>query len=119
MVTGVQTCALPLVPRAAWTRFVLLALAGMAAGAALVGTQPQCTNGPFAARDPIVVQYWYRNVLEGQPLWLAKPHDMIHVLVPSLVGLAGAILAWRDCAEAADRRNWATIIVAQIGRAHV
>src|SRR3546814_4555560 len=42
---------------------------------------------------------------------------MIHVLVPSLVGLAGAILAWRDCAEAADRRNWATIIVALVGAA--
>src|SRR3546814_3189900 len=65
----------------------------------------------------IVVQYWDRNVLEGQPLWAAKPHDMIHVLVPSLVGLAGAILAWRDCAEAADRRNWATIIVALVGAA--
>src|SRR3546814_3256474 len=76
-----------------------------------------CANGPFAALDPIVVQYWYRNVLEGQPLWAAKPHDMIHVLVPSLVGLAGAILAWRDCAEAADRRNWATIIVALVGAA--
>src|SRR3546814_14621717 len=42
---------------------------------------------------------------------------MIHVLGPSLVGLAGAILAWRDCAEAAYRRNWATIIVALVGAA--
>src|SRR3546814_15444077 len=42
---------------------------------------------------------------------------MIHVLVPSLVCLAGAILAWRDCAEAADCRNWATIIVALAGSA--
>src|SRR3546814_12388469 len=42
---------------------------------------------------------------------------MIHVLVPSLVGLAGAILAWRDCAEAADRRNWSTIIFALVGAA--
>lgn len=104
-------------PRVAWTRFALLALAGIGAAAALVGTEPQCANGPFAALDPIVVQYWYRNVLEGQPLWVAKPHDMIHVLVPSLVGLAGAILAWRDCSEAADRRNWATVIVALAGAA--
>src|SRR3546814_16096706 len=104
-------------PRAAWTRFVLLALAGLAAGAALVGTQPQCANGPFAALDPIVVQYWYRTVLEGQPFWAAKPHDLLHVLVPSPAGLAGEILAWRDCAESADRRNWATIIVAPVGAA--
>src|SRR3546814_2617608 len=42
---------------------------------------------------------------------------MILVLVPSRVGRAGAILAGRDCAEAADRRNWATIIVALAGAA--
>ncbi len=104
-------------PAAVWVRFALLGLAGVAAAGALVWTEPQCANGPFAALDPIVVQYWYRGVLEGQPLWVAKPHDMIHVLVPSLVGLAGAILAWRDCTDAADRRNWATVIVALAGAA--
>lgn len=104
-------------PAVVWVRFSLLGLAGVAAAGALVWTEPQCANGPFATLDPIVVQYWYRNVLEGQPLWAAKPHDMIHVLVPSLVGLAGAILAWRNCADAADRRNWATVIVALAGAA--
>jgi hypothetical protein len=104
-------------PRVAWARFALLGLAGIAAAGALVGTEPQCARGPFAALDPIVAQYWYRNVLEGQPLWVAKPHDMIHVLVPSLVGLVGSILAWRDCSEAADRRNWATVVVALAGAA--
>lgn len=104
-------------PGAVRGRFALLALAGMAAAVALVGTQPQCAKGPFAALDPIVAEFWYRNVLEGQPLWTAKPHDMIHVLVPTLVGLAGAILAWRDCSEAGGRRNWATVIVALAGAA--
>ena len=104
-------------PAVIWVRFSLLGLAGVAAAGALVWTEPQCANGPFATLDPIVVQYWYRNVLEGQPLWAAKPHDMIHVLVPSLVGLAGAILAWRNCADAADRRNWATVIVTLAGAA--
>ncbi|SBV34730.1 conserved membrane protein of unknown function [uncultured Sphingopyxis sp.] len=102
-------------PGAAWARFALLALAGATAAGALVWTEPQCAKGPFATLDPIVVQYWYRGVLEGQPLWTAKLHDMIHVLVPSLVGLTGAILAWRDCTDAADRRNWATVIVALAG----
>lgn len=104
-------------PGAAWGRFALLALAGASAGGALVWTGPQCANGPFASLDPIVVQYWYRGVLEGQPLWMSKPHDVIHVLVPSLVGLAGSILAWRSCAAAGDRRNWATIVVALTGAA--
>src|SRR3546814_11675276 len=42
---------------------------------------------------------------------------MIHVLVPTLIGLVGSILAWRGSAEAADRKNWATVIVALAGAA--
>lgn len=102
-------------PAASWARFVLLALAGAAATGALVWTEPQCAKGPFATLDPIVIEYWYRNVLEGQPLWRAKPHDMIHVLVPSLIGLAGSMLAWRHSDNAVDRRNWATVIAALLG----
>lgn len=98
-------------------RFLLLGVAGASAAVALVWTEPQCANGPFAALDPIVVKYWYRNVLEGQPLWMSRAHDVIHVLVPSVIGLAGSLLAWRSCTLAADRRNWATIIVALIGAA--
>ena len=104
-------------PGQPWARFVLLGLAGGSAAGALVWTEPQCANGPFAMLDPIVVKYWYRNVLEGQPVWVSKPQDAIHVILPSLVGLAGALLAWRDCTAAADRRNWTTIIVALIGAA--
>src|SRR3546814_18342108 len=81
-------------PRVAWARFALLGLAGIAAAGALVGTEPQCARGPFAALDPIVAQYWSRNVLAGQPLWVATPHDLIHVLVPTLLGLVRSILAW-------------------------
>jgi hypothetical protein len=104
-------------PAAVWMRFLLLGAAGLAAAGALVGTEPQCANGPFASLDPIVVKYWYQNVLEGQPLWASKLHDAIHVLVPTLVGLAGSVLAWRSCEEAVDRRNWATIIIALLGAA--
>jgi hypothetical protein len=104
-------------PGQPWVRVLLLGLAGVSAAGALVWTEPQCANGPFAALDPIVVKYWYRNVLEGQPLWVSGPHDAIHVLVPSLVGLAGSLLAWRSSTSAVDRRNWATIIVGLIGAA--
>ncbi len=104
-------------PGLPWTRFLLLGLAGLSAAGALVWTEPQCAKGPFATLDPIVVEYWYRHVLEGQPLWVSKPADAIHVLVPSLVGLAGSLLAWRSCAVAVDRKNWATVIVALVGAA--
>jgi len=104
-------------PRQLGVRFLLLGLAGVSAAGALVWTEPQCANGPFATLDPIVAEFWYRNVLEGQPLWVSKPSDAIQVLVPTLIGLAGSLLAWRSCASAADRRNWATIIVALAGAA--
>ena len=93
-------------------RLLLLALGGVAAAGALVWTEPLCAKGPFATLDPIVFDLWYRNVTEGRPLWTAKAHDMIHVLVPSLVGIAGALLAWRSAKAADDRRNWATVIAA-------
>lgn len=102
-------------PASPWVRFALLGAAGLSAAGALVWIEPQCAKGPFASLDPIVVTYWYRNVLEGQPLWASPPHDAIYVLVPSFAGLAGALLAWRSSADAADRRNWATVIVALAG----
>jgi hypothetical protein len=104
-------------PKVFWARLGLLGIAGLAAAGALVWTEPSCANGPFASLDPIVVKYWYKNVLEGQPLWASTAPDAVHVLVPSLVGLAGSVLAWRQCREVADRRNWATVIVALLGAA--
>lgn len=104
-------------PGRLWIRFLLLGLAGASAAGALVWTEPQCANGPFATLDPIVVKYWYRNVLEGQPLWVSARTDAIHVVVPSLIGLAGSVVAWRSCSEPVDRRNWATVIVALLGAA--
>lgn len=94
------------------SRFLLLGGAAAAAAGALLWTEPQCAKGPFASLDPIVVEYWYQHVLEGQPLWASKPRVAVHVLVPTLVGLAGSWLAWRAAADDADRRNWTTVIVA-------
>ncbi|HEV7341901.1 MAG TPA: hypothetical protein VGN68_09705 [Sphingopyxis sp.] len=102
-------------PAALWVRLALLGGAGLAASAALVGTEPQCAKGPFAALDPVVVDFWYKNVLEGQPLWASRGYDSIFVLVPSLVGLIGSVLAWRGCAGADDRKAWTTVIVALVG----
>jgi hypothetical protein len=104
-------------PRSIGVRILLLGAAGLAAAGALVWTDPQCANGPFASLDPIVVKYWYSHVLEGQPLWVSKPQTAIYVIVPTLGGLAGSLLAWRGCTTAADRQNWATVIVALIGAA--
>lgn len=110
--TGIAVALHPVRP---WVRLLLLGSAAALAAAALVGTAPECGRGPFAALDPVVERYWYRNVLEGQPLWASRPHDIIFLLVPSLVGLAGSLLAWRRCDAAAERRQWATVAIALAG----
>lgn len=102
-------------PRAMWLRLALLGGAGLAAAGAAIGTEPLCAKGPFALLDPIVVEYWYKNVLEGQPLWASRGYDAIFVLVPSIAGLVGSFLAWRGCAGADDRKAWTTVIVALVG----
>lgn len=102
-------------PERRWVRFALLGAAALLAAAALVATAPECAAGPFASLDPLVDRYWYRHVLEGQPLWASKPHTAIYILVPSLLGLAGAVFGWRASADASTRRAWATLIVALAG----
>ncbi|MBL0914432.1 MAG: hypothetical protein IBJ13_02625 [Sphingopyxis sp.] len=85
------------------------------AAVALVWTEPLCAKGPFATLDPIVVRYWYSGVLEGQPLWVSPAHNGIYIVVPSLLGLVGSVLAWRASDTAGDRLTWATLIVALMG----
>lgn len=48
---------------------------------------PDCLTTPFATLDPIVDRYWYRLVLEGQPLWMQPASTY----VPALVQMAAAI----------------------------
>ena len=93
-------------------RFLLLGAVAALAAVALVGTAPECARGPFATLDPIVVQYWYRTVLEGQPVWASGGQSIVFVVVPSLLGLVGTLLAWRSARTAAERRDWITIAIA-------
>jgi len=111
--------AVALRPARSWQRLLLLSGAAALAALALVGTAPECARGPFASLDPIVEQYWYRRVLEGRPIWASKPHDIVYLLVPTLLGFAGTLAAWRRCDSAAERRQWATMLIALTGAAAV
>lgn len=115
-VAGVAVLAIArAAPGKLWVRLALLGVSGLLAAAALVLIDPQCAKGPFATLDPIVTYYWYKDVLEGQPVWALPPRDAIFNLVPSIMGLAGTLLAWRGSITAADRRTWATLLIALAG----
>lgn len=87
-------------------RLAILGIAGAASGATLLAIEPLCVKGPFAALDPLVVQYWYANVREGLPLW--QPLDGLagYSLAPTLVGLVGCWLGWRGASDAVVARKW-------------
>lgn len=87
-------------------RLAVLGVAGSASAATLLAIEPLCIKGPFAALDPLVVQYWYANVREGLPLW--QPLDGLagYSLAPTLVGLVGCWLGWRGASDAAVARRW-------------
>lgn len=117
VVALVVAAAANLVPARPWARISLLGAAAVLAVGTLLWVGPQCARGPFASLDPIVVQYWYMKILEGQPIWYSPPLDAVYALLPSLIGFGGALLAWRQSQTTDARRNWTTVLIAQVGAA--
>lgn len=116
LVAGAATLAIARAhPASPTARFLLFAGAGVLAAGALVWAEPLCAKGPFATLDPIVVRYWYSGVLEGQPVWASPAHSGIYIVVPSVLGLIGSLLAWRTSEKPEDRLIWTTAIVALAG----
>jgi MFS family permease len=76
------------------TNLALIAWLGLA-GAAAVGffalSSPGCVTTPFGSLDPLVTDFWYIYVMEGQPYWRQQQAQAVPVLVQLLVGLAAAL----------------------------
>ncbi len=87
----------------------LAALAATAAAAALVYRviAPQCAAGAFAQLDPLVYRFWYLNVPEGLPLWVQSGGAIASAIGFPIVGLLGALAAWR---WSGNRRDWLTYL---------
>ena len=71
-----------------------LAASGVAGIATLAWAAPQCLALPFADLDPLVRDYWYLNISEGQPLWRQPADRFIPALVPLLAALAACFALW-------------------------
>lgn len=106
--TGVYILAGRLIPP--MPRLVAAALAG---GATFLFHSPQCAAGPFAWMDPVVYRDWYRSIGEGMPVWTQPLDVALLVLIPSLVGLGGALAAFVLTPE--RREPWLTLILLQLG----
>jgi hypothetical protein len=87
---------------------LIAGLGAIAAGGAgiLLAIAPQCASGGFAGMDPLVEQFWYRGIAEGQPLWQQSAGAALQSLLPPLVGLAGIYALWRGAGDEAERVRW-------------
>lgn len=80
---------------------------GGAAGLAVIWLwAPQCLAPPFAGLDPLVREYWYVHISEGQPLWHQTWDWVLATLLPLLAGLAACALLWRQSLPV-QRALWA------------
>ena len=82
-----------------------LAVSGLAAACVFARIAPACLGAPFGALDPLVIQYWYGHIAEGNPVWR---QDLLVASVSGLPVLAAliALLLIRRTAPAAQQRFW-------------
>lgn len=91
-------------PRARPVLLGLLALVAAAAIALYLWSAPQCTRGPFSALDPLVREFWYDQVLEGQPGWRLPAGTWLPVAAQSLAVIAALAWLWRHASG--ELRRW-------------
>lgn len=70
----------------------LFALVGILALGFFALVAPTCLASPFATLDPMVERYWYRLVLEGQPLWKQPASTYVPALIQMGAGIGAMVL---------------------------
>ena len=76
---------------------------GAAALAFFGWASPVCLNTPFGDLDPLVRDYWYVNVAEGQPLWRQEHASALPILIQLLIAFAATLALalrshdWQRC----------------------
>ncbi|KRA80355.1 hypothetical protein [Altererythrobacter sp. Root672] len=94
---------------------VMLGIPVLAGAGLYLGTAPQCLAGPFANLDPLVREYWYVYVREGQPAWQTEAIVWIPPVAQGLIALA--TLAWLGLNRRGMERRWCFeyLLIASVG----
>lgn len=80
-----------------------LGLSGAIGLSAFGLASPGCLRTPFGALDPVVRDFWYINVLEGQPIW-RQSSAALGMALQVLAGFAaGLVLLRKACGQ---ERGW-------------
>lgn len=96
-------------------RLAPLGLAAAAGAAVLAAMAPQCLSGPFQALDPLVYDYWYLAIAEGQPVWRQDLSTAAIIILPALLGLGGMIGAVLTETDADKRFGWLSVLGMALG----
>lgn len=96
-------------------RCAAAAVAGAGGLAVFLVFGQSCLAGPFRTLDPIVYDYWYLQVLEGRPFWEQGPGMAGIILLPSLVGIAGIVLAAKAARTPDARTGWLSLLLLATG----
>lgn len=95
-------------------RMIPLAIGGLAGLFTFFSLSHQCLAGPFNMLDPIVYKYWFLHINEGLPIYDLSADLAMMIVLPSVLGLIGSIMALRRAANGPQQRAWEAIIIMQI-----
>ncbi len=93
-------------PKPAIVRMAGLAAIAASCAGVMLSIAPLCAGGGFAGMDPLVEGFWYRGVLEGQPLWANPISDALKAAIPPLFGLVGSWMLSRRALGKVERDCW-------------
>ncbi len=93
VVTALATGFIAVLPRLpALVLLGFFSAAALAAAGFFAVSSPDCLQTPFGALDPVVYDFWYRNIAEGRPLWEQDLFAALPVLFQLLVGLIATLM---------------------------
>ena len=95
-------------------RLAALAVAGLVGGALFALAAPQCLAGPFAGLDPLVREYWYKQVSEGHPLWTQSAGAAALFGLPALFGLMAIVWNLRQPATQPWAAQWQRLALVSV-----
>lgn len=104
-IAALGTAAVAIRPR--MSRSAIVGLLAMTAAVGLgfyAWSAPQCLAGPFGNLDPLVREFWYENVAEGQPAWRVAPELWMPIVAQGLIALTALAWLWRN--RAGEERQW-------------
>jgi hypothetical protein len=87
-------------------RIASLAAVALATLAVFGLAAPACLGSPFGKLDPVINNFWYRNVLEGMPFWRQDRIMAASTIAFPVLAILGSVLGTLRTKTPEMRRRW-------------